>query len=73
MSTANQWRSMRSAPTDGTPFLCYGRRVEDDDEPTWAVCFLSTSRTLCMEATDSVDADEHIIPTHWMPLPEKPR
>jgi hypothetical protein len=70
--TTDKWRPMRSAPTDGTPFLCYGQS-EDADEPAWAVCYLSITRSLCMAATGSlIDEEEQFTPTHWMPLPEAP-
>jgi hypothetical protein len=63
---------MRSAPKDGTPFLCYGP-CEDAERVGWAVCYLSTDRTLCLDATDSIVEPGSFTPTHWMPLPEKPQ
>lgn len=61
---------MPSAPDDGTPFLAC--QNIDDDESKMAVCYLSTSGTLCYDASGGIVDEDEFDPTHWMPLPEPP-
>lgn len=66
----SEWRTMRSAPRDSTPFLAWCAEGADG-EPHWAVCYVSISRTLCYDVGEIVD-DDTFKPTHWMPLPQPP-
>lgn len=64
----HQWRTMESAPKDGTPLLIAGRGwvaegyYESDGDRGWYSA-----------NTDWTDAyDGSLYPTHWQPLPSPP-
>ena len=77
----SEWRTMETAPTDGSPVLVFGfwageiNGVEDTEPQIMIAGF-------CGDQTDyrgfnwSVAGGDAyaswVKPTHWMPLPEKP-
>jgi hypothetical protein len=79
-----EWQPIESAPKDGTKILAYGGTQDsaenDDGEAVdYAVIFWA-GFTACPYQTgwrfcnyDSGYYGEWCNPTHWMPLPEKPK
>src|SRR5690606_30789088 len=61
------WKSMDSAPKDGTPILAKGRGPRD-----WAVAAWEPAHQAWACAWDDWPL-EGFEPLHWQPLPEPPR
>jgi Protein of unknown function (DUF551) len=59
-----EWRTIDSAPRDGTRVLIYKRGFAEDIFVAW----YSTT----WEGWHAAYAINFVEPTHWMPLPEPP-
>lgn len=65
----NEWQPIETAPTDGTPILCWCR-------PNHVVICWPKKKYLTGELVWTSDSCEDFggyeYPTHWMPLPNGP-
>ena len=61
-----EWRSIDSAPKDGTPILCYSFDEDDEHEPIHVVKWFAND-WVCQ-----VDMYYIWRPSYWMPLPIPP-
>lgn len=67
----NEWRQIKTAPKDGTPFL--GAIPWNDSE--WEILRMRWNEWVerFVDATYAPFAATQEQPTHWMPLPEPPK
>lgn len=75
-----EWKTIESAPRDGTEIIGYGRWAGEingcDTEPTRAIISWKGGRTdyegfdWVVSGTDAYAA--WMMPTHWFPLPPSP-
>jgi hypothetical protein len=85
----SEWRTIESAPRDGTHILLYARDCGSQSECDIQIGFYLGMRFgtlfinneewtgwLSVSTYDNGHGDsenEHLTPTHWMPLPEAPK
>jgi hypothetical protein len=75
----SEWRSIASAPKDGTWILLTGGETTEDDYMDTGVyrrrpvsAFWNDNRW-SFAFWDGDWRDDYSLPTHWMPLPELPK
>lgn len=61
-----EWRSMDTAPKDGTEFLAFW------SYSTGIFKYIQPMKWVDERFVISWDHDDEINPTHWMPLPKPP-
>ena len=72
MTDAN-WKTMESAPKDGTTVLLYARcKTYPDDKPAPVVGFWNKSVMQWKVASEYLSQADELIPSHWMEIPRIP-
>lgn len=62
-----EWEAIETAPKDGTPILGFA------EEETTTVFWLREGECWCLCVSGAFAEDGEWTPTHWQPLPERPR
>ncbi len=67
----NRWRSMKTAPRDGTPILCWWDLPPEEADAAMDVAKWEMGEWVDPESGDRCSS--FIEPKKWMPLPKSPR
>jgi Protein of unknown function (DUF551) len=67
------WKTIDSAPRDGTSVLLYARcKIYRDENPTPVVGFWNKAIDQWKVAPEYLNQEEELLPSHWMEIPAAP-